>query len=519
MTVALPSEFADFVPCCGHLCPFYSKGLVLTNTAGHSVVFFFRIMAEYFDRTWHPNFKKYTEDIVKHPNYKGLYYKRSKNGNVKWVETGKSENGKKRQKWWDEQCKEHSIPIQKGCYATIARIIHPTKKKVCQCCGRTVSILYEYPSEKILKEINQHFGKAIEQVDYTIKEIIEQFCKSPNDIAFIASLFGYNELSASDTNKLQKEKLVRYIYKNFVEQCSKGYLSPGAMSNSPDRFDGFHSDGLCCRGQSDKGRHSDNMKTYSQDRRAYEEWADGDYNLANRLMGEFRKDGKKYQCPKCGKLKIMSADHIGPISLGFCHSQYNLTGLCSSCNSAKNNRFTKEDVEKLIALEKGHHKIISWHSQYIWDLLKNKVKDDNDAKKLSSIMVKCHQNVLNLFSIIYKNDGRNYLLRFLHPKYSMYDYRFEDFDALDSSKLRVIKTPRDSTNKKKYKDRYIRIAFETLASFEQKNNRKVDFVHEKIARDIDKLLCSIKTKDYKKADEQIKIVIKKMCDIISEKEW
>lgn len=85
--------------------------------------------------------------------------------------------------------------------------------------------------------------------------------------------------------------------------------------------------------------------------------------------------------------------------------------------------------------------------------------------------------------------------------------------------MRVIKTPRDSTNKKKYKDRYIRIAFETLASFEQKNNRKVDFVHEKVARDIDKLLCSIKTKDYKKADEQIKIVIKKMCDIISEKEW
>ena len=55
------------------------------------------------------------------------------------------------------------------------------------------------------------------------------------------------------------------------------------------RFNGFHSYALCCRTKFDKGRKRENMLTYGQDRRAYQEWSDGDYNLANRLMGEYKK--------------------------------------------------------------------------------------------------------------------------------------------------------------------------------------------------------------------------------------
>ena len=93
----------------------------------------------------------------------------------------------------------------------------------------------------------------------------------------------------------------------------------------------------------------------------------------------------------------MTADHIGPISLGFCHST-NFAPKCKACNSAKNNRLSLSDVRKLLTLEADGNQVVSWHSQYIWDKYKNTITSDKDARKLSSLMLKCHQNVLKLFS-------------------------------------------------------------------------------------------------------------------------
>ena len=95
----------------------------------------------------HPNYEKYVEFIVNHPNYAGLYYERDESGKVKWVVTGKSPKGQLRQAWWDRQCAIHNIPIQKGCYAKLARLIHPTGIHICQCCGEGRSIFYEYPAK------------------------------------------------------------------------------------------------------------------------------------------------------------------------------------------------------------------------------------------------------------------------------------------------------------------------------------------------------------------------------------
>ncbi len=83
-------------------------------------------MSKKDNREWHDDFIEYTEFIVSHPNYKGLYYERGEKGLVKWVVTGKSEEGKERRRWWDEQCRENGISINPGCYANIARIMHPT---------------------------------------------------------------------------------------------------------------------------------------------------------------------------------------------------------------------------------------------------------------------------------------------------------------------------------------------------------------------------------------------------------
>ena len=475
-------------------------------------------MAE--DRNWHPDFEDYTERMVNHPNYKGLFYERGEDGRVKWVVTGKSDNGQKRLEWWNKQCRKYGIPIEKGCYAKVARRVHPTKLKVCQCCGKELSVMYEYPDKNLLKKINGRFGLSLNQTDYTIKEIVGKHCKTVEDVEFWAKTFGLNiaqNTLTRNTIPTLRQRIIDTIYKKYVAKELKP-LSPGAMSNCPDRFDGFHSDGLCCRERTDKGRHSDNMKTYTQDRRAYEEWADGDFNLANRLMGEFHKGDKTYICPKCGKRRKMTADHIGPISLGFCHSTC-FAPMCQSCNSAKNNCFTKSDVEALLKLEKSGQTVISWHSKVIWDALKHKVKTDADAKKLSIVMLQCHQNVLKLFAMIYAETGQEYLKRFLHPEYAFYDYRFEDFDPLHLEKLVIKRKEWDSANKRKNASRCIRIAFESLDEFNDKSNRKTAFVVDEFMPSIQKLTGLIESKSYEKADALLNDLIRVVSTSIRKRMW
>jgi Alw26I/Eco31I/Esp3I family type II restriction endonuclease len=115
-------------------------------------------------------------------------------------------------------------------------------------------------------------------------------------------------------------------------------LSPGAMSNAPDRFDGFHSFNLCCRGVADTGRHKGNLSSYITDRRVFEYWADGDWIAADRLIGAIRSKLGDEFCLR-GHRGPCDADHIGPISLGFTHHAL-FQMLCKSCNSAKNNRMS-----------------------------------------------------------------------------------------------------------------------------------------------------------------------------------
>ena len=140
---------------------------------------------ESINREWHPNYVQYTEMIVAHPNYSGLPFERDTNtGRVKWVAAGKSEKGQARTKWWDEQCRKYDIPIQKGCYAVISRLIHPTKNHVCQCCGRSLSIYYIYPTKTTIKKLQSElplFGAEgdVAPADYSIYDIIDRFIEIP----------------------------------------------------------------------------------------------------------------------------------------------------------------------------------------------------------------------------------------------------------------------------------------------------------------------------------------------------
>jgi len=459
----------------------------------------------------HPDFEAYAEFIVAHPNYAGLYYDRDEDGGINWVVTGKSAKGLRRKKWWDDKCLEFGIPIKTGCYARVARLIHPTGLHVCQCCGEARSIFYEYPSKRTAALLNKLLGTDIdadsdeERAEYTIREIIETWCDSPCKQWAVAREFNLDIPES-------KAHLIEMIYSGLVENESP-LFSPGVMSNSPDRFDGFHSYGLCCRTSNDTGRHTENMQTYTQDRRAYEDWSDGNYNLANRLMGEYRKQPPMC-CPVCGRIAKMTADHIGPVSLGFCHSRH-FAPMCKKCNSSKNNRFTKSDVDALLRIESRDEQVVSWHSEHIWGLLKNTVKDDADAKFVSSVMAKCHQNVLNILSLVYKYcDGKDFLMRYLHPEYSMIDYRFDNVDLLNPQNIRITAVPLDSQNKRKNRERCIRIAFESLDEFSTKKNRKNYLLHDTDSPDLIPLADAIKSGDYDVADKILRALIDRTAELI-----
>lgn len=439
--------------------------------------------------------------ILNCPEYQGLRQVDAQFGKFNWLGPLDTPKGKARREWWNQQCKIHNIDIsQKGCYSKIAYLIHPTKKHVCQCCGKELSLANVYPHLPTLKKLNKIFGTNFKQTDYTINEIVDLFCQTQDSIDAVSSLF-------KGTKGLDKARLISHI-----ESTGDSYLSPGVMSDSPDRFDGYHSYGLCCRKLKDKGRHDANMKLYGQDRRAYEEWADGDWNKANHLMGAFH-NAPKMTCPKCNSKtkKAMTADHIGPISLGFCHSIH-FAPMCKSCNSSKNNRLYKSDVDALLRLESQNETVVSWHSKYVWDKLKNTVTNDEDAFKLSKIMNACHKNVLYLFYLIYSETGNDFLMRYLHPEYSMFNHTITRLDLTDLSKLEIKSKPSQSLNRQKTRERYIRIAFEALKKVGEKNNRKVKMVIKNI--EVQNLFFLIQNKQYKLADIEIRKIISSAADKI-----
>jgi hypothetical protein len=186
-------------------------------------------------------------------------------------------------------------------------------------------------------------------------------------------------------------------------------------------------------------------------------------------MGEFNRFDLEIKCPSCGKKRKMTADHIGPISLGFTHRP-RFNPLCRECNSRKNNRMALEDVQTLIRDEKSGEQVISWHSKYIWDRLKCKIKNQDDAFKLSKIMRTNLHHVLILFSKISENGYDIFLSKYLHPEYSFVDYKFVDFHPLKGPK-RTLEKPLDSKNKEKNAKRYVRVAFESLEEYKNIENR------------------------------------------------
>lgn len=467
----------------------------------------------------HEEFSKYMNYIVKHKNYDDLPFKFNNKNEITWVKTGKS--CPERTQWWDDKIKELNVVSR----SDVAREIHPKELngfKPCHVCGEKLSIFYIYPSCNTLKKLN----KLNPNMQFTIYkesifEIIDKLCENDNkQLNTIAKYFDMKNLPKD------KEELKSFIDINYVKESKSGKLSPGVMSNAPDRLDGFHTYNACCRSIKDTGRHKDNMSTYTRDRRAYECWADGDFVLANAIMGQFNSHKKTYKCSGCDKLTKQTADHVGPISLGFSH-RAEFQPLCKKCNSKKNNRMTYKDIKILLEDEKKAINVITWHSKYIWDKLKNLIDTDKKAEILSSIMRKNLHHILTIFSEINKlENGGRFLETFLNPEFCNNKYTIYNFSPINLTKIKIIKkeeldkivnpsesvlivkTYSENLTKEKSKQDYLRISFESLKAYEEKLNRKInnEYLKEN-EKEIEILFSLIEDNNFKDAKNTLDSIL------------
>ena len=269
---------------------------------------------------------------------------RDADGKLDWtIPTNRSPGSKnwdgnaQRRAWWVTKAREVGIPIEGKWISQVAKAIHPWGWKPCQTCGRWMRLSYSYPTSRTVSVLNRWLpeDEQLEVSDYLdIYEVAEHLVETLGQIdavkALASALPALDRISPADLAALQRE-----LEERVVRTEPRGRLSPGAMSNAPDRLDGFHTYNLCCRAKQDAGRSLDNLKTYGVDRRAFEHWSEGDWEAANLLMSQTVEG----TCPRCGVFGQLSADDIGPISLGFRHTPF-FEAVCLSCNSAKSNRMS-----------------------------------------------------------------------------------------------------------------------------------------------------------------------------------
>lgn len=415
-------------------------------------------------KSWHVRFLRYMEMIASHPNYKGLPIKRKPDGTLAWIATAKSDIGKGRIDWCISMGEKKGFitdhNVYPGLYADVMLEIHPTKWKVCQICGKEMSLYYHYPNANFLNALNKEYSTEFSDCDH-ISDIWDDLINSgvsEKDIAsFLIKKGGLTDISVTAGKDIIIEKL-EYACRKGGKKC----LGPGAMSNFPDRYDGFHTYNRCCRSTQDKGRSKANLKSYTKDRRAYEYWSDGNIHAANQFMGSSFFNGT-------------SADHIGPISLGFVHDPRYLQPMTSSDNSSKRDRLQVSDVEAIIETEnKTGVYPMSWQSKLIWEHIK--CNYHSNIEYVATIYRDAlKQNMVNYMFILYKilencpNKGEEFLIEaFLKPNYHYFEktYKFNEKGEIVSS------SPRHYTGRNANEtDRYRRIAIESVWDYNEKDNR------------------------------------------------
>lgn len=429
-------------------------------------------------KIWHPKFLNYMEKIINHKNYKGLPITKSADGSYKWIAPANSEIGKNRIKWCINKAQEIGLitnpkEVYPGMYADVMLAIHPTKSKVCQICGKEMSLFYHYPNATFLKTLNKQFKTNFSGNDH-IADIFDSLIAkgtAKTDVASFLIRKGGLNLSAEKATKQELIDALEYACRKQGKKC----LGPGAMSNFPDRYDGFHTYNRCCRAAQDKGRSKENLKSYGKDRRAYEYLSDGNIHAANQFMHSAFFDNT-------------SADHIGPISLGFIHDPRYLQKMSSNDNSSKRDRLSFDDINKIIDIAKKTNICpISWQSMLIWEfIIKN--YESSPAKIPTIYRDALKQNMSNYMYILLRilekcpKNGEAFIVKnLLEPHYSDFEfsYGFNEVGEIISKK------PRHYTGRNQDEVlRYKRIAIKSIYEYNDKENRnaKPDLTAEELEK-------------------------------------
>lgn len=432
-------------------------------------------------RPWSEAFVEYMHKIVMHPNYEGMPSAIDDDGRIRWNAPSNRPPGKwqdlrdRRLVWWKNKAAEVGIQLQGNWISKTAKTIQPFQEKPCQTCGRVMSLNYVYPTKNTVKKINSilHENEQFNSEDYlTIYEIVPILIERAENRGYEVLKKIFPELEKTDETV---ESFVKTLSEKIVPLEPKGRLSPGSMSNAPDRLDGFHTYNLCCRHKQDTGRFSSNLKTYSDDRRAFEYWCEGDWAAANLLM----TSASAGICPECGKEAMITADHIGPISLGFSHRP-KFKAMCGSCNSSKGNRLSLQDVNELVTDESRGDKVVSWYIKSLWDACKHKIKTNDDAVKLGRLLRISQHYYLSLLSEIYNLGYPDILLYYLNPEYGEYKIEFSALNKTRFSYKEVIRTKRADTYYQSKACRMIRISFDALDDYMSKEKRNIHLIPEDI---------------------------------------
>lgn len=430
----------------------------------------------------HPRFLEYQKFIVEHPSYADMPDVNGIGGEIQWEAPSNRKTGRlrdtnnKRRAWWQEKAREVGIdPDSNRWISRTAKSIHPTKEKPCKVCGKVMDIRYAYPSRLLIKRleklpyVDESFPlDPLEHVTELVSRMVEQFGGEVFDD--LPALLKTGSISVPSLEP-RLDVWLRWITEDYIPQ-EPSVLSPGVMANPPDRLDGFHSFNICCRGTSDPGRSKENLQSYARDRRVFEYWVDGDWVAANRLMGLIRSDEtlKREPCLN-GHAGPCSADHIGPISLGFAHRpEFQL--LCKACNSGKNNRMYASDVEHLRRKDHGEP-VASWYSEKLWDLRKDDVVDEETALRLSKLLRDNRHTAMHVLDRVRRSGHYAFLATFLNLGYADQHVAFEGlrveghvtrFDAVN-------KSARTTEYAVEQKASRLRVAFSELEDYVGKESR------------------------------------------------
>lgn len=427
----------------------------------------------------HDIFQNYMEQILAHLAYAGMPDARYDDGRIQWEAPSNRAAGKfkdshhRRRQWWAEKAKELGIAVEGQWISRVAKTIHPTKKKPCKKCGKVMDIRYVYPRKPV---INRLQALPFVNPEFEIKSNEDLFSL----VGRLHDIYGSDilvELPAllklkgdCPSSKAGLSEWLAWLEVEYVS-LEPATLSPGAMSNAPDRLDGFHSFNRCCRSTADTGRSVTNLRSYTTDRRVFEYWATGDWIAADRLMGILRRDFREEPCLN-GHAGPCQADHIGPISLGFNHRPH-FQLLCGSCNGSKNNRMSTSDVTWLLKREALGEEVISWHSKKVWDSCKKKVTTQEEALRLSKVLRDNRHSYMSALAEISAQGRFAFLASLLELEHADFDVEFVDLRIVNhiTDWKKILHTRRRTKYAAEQKARRSRIAFTELRTYFDKPTR------------------------------------------------